>query len=84
MLYNYDLSSINLSDNSLYDEGAKLISEGIRNNNHIISVNLSCNGLTSEGGKYIFESLMSNNALIDLNISSKGGKIRNNIQAKGC
>ena len=74
------LTSLNLSVNNITDEGVKVLSDVLVNNNKLHSLNLRANNITYRGVKLLSEGLVNNNKLrsLDLsynNITDKGVKI---------
>ena len=53
MKMNYTLREIDLSYNSIGNEGVKWISDGLRNNSSVLKLDLSANGIGPEGMNWI-------------------------------
>ena len=66
---NTTLVKLDISCNSLSDEGATTISECLKVNNRLKQLNISKNEITSEGAMTISEALQLNTALVKLDIS---------------
>ena len=63
------LQRLDLSNNTLSDDGAVIISDGLKNNNTLLELNISHNNITNKGIKNITESIQVNTTLKELNLS---------------
>ena len=63
------LQRLDLSNNTLSDDGAVTISDGLKSNNTLLELNLSYNNITNKGTKNITESIQVNTTLKNLNLS---------------
>ena len=73
---NTSLTFLDLSDNSIGDEGASSLSEALRVNTSLTSLHLSCNSIGGEGASSLSEALRVNTSLTSLHLScnSIGGE----------
>lgn len=72
------LTSLNLSNNLLGENGIDYISEGLIENKSIMTLDLSYNGIESKGGEFLKEILEKNTRLITLNLNG------NYLKDSGC
>ena len=63
------LQRLDLSNNTLTDDGAVTISDGLKNNNTLLELNISHNNITNMGTKKIAEAIQINSTLQNINIS---------------
>ena len=66
---NCTLTSINLSDNSIGNEGARAIAQSLEKNCTLTSINLSDNSIGNEGAKAIAQALKTNTTLTSMDLS---------------
>ena len=68
---NKTLQRLDLSNNTLFDDGAVTIniSDGLKNNNTLLEINISHNNITNKGTKNITEAIQVNKILKKLNLS---------------
>ena len=81
--YNQNISHLNLSKNSLKDEGVNILMNAVKNTSNIVSIQLASNDLTHISGDIIFEILFEQNSIISLDLSSNEGTNRNRLTADG-
>ena len=65
---NTSLTSLDLSQNSIGDEGASYLFEALRVNTSLTSLNLGCNYIGDEGASSLSEALRVNTSLASLNL----------------
>lgn len=70
------LKILDLSGNSLKENGVKLLGESLKNNKNLVSLNLNNNKIENNGGFYLADSLIKNNALEKLFLA--GNRINEN------
>ena len=63
------LQRLDLSNNTLSDDGAVTISDGLKSNNTLLKLNISYNNITSKGTKNITKSIQVNTTLKNLDLS---------------
>ena len=71
------LQKLDLSSNTLSDDGAVTISDGLKSNNTLLELNISHNSITNKGIKVIAEAIQINLTLQNINIS------KNHISIEG-
>ena len=69
--------ALDLSSNTLSDDGAVTISDGLKSNNTLQELNISHNSITNKGIKVIAEAIQINSTLQNINIS------KNHISIEG-
>ena len=67
---NKALQKLDLSNNTLSDDGAVTISDGLIYNNTLLELNISQNSITNKGTMNITEAIQVNTTLMRLNISN--------------
>ena len=67
---NKALQKLDLSNNTLSDDGAVTIGNAIKINNALVELNISHNNITNKGSKNITEAIQVNTTLMRLNISN--------------
>ena len=67
---NTSLTSLNLSRNSIGDEGANSLSQALRVNTSLTTLNLSYNSIGDEGANFLSQALRVNTSLTSLNLSA--------------
>ena len=73
MLQNKHLKHLDLSHNSLFDEGVCCLCEGLQRNTTLVYLNLSYTGITDKGAEYIAQAYNSNRSLqLNLDVSHNG------------
>lgn len=55
---NFELTSLNLSHNKLYDSGCKILSDGLANNSKLIHLDITGNSIHDEGFTYFAQKLL--------------------------
>lgn len=70
---------VDLSQNNISDEGAKLLTEALRISPNVCVVDVSNNNLSSVGCSYFFELLAETENIYSLNISSPKSYNRNKM-----
>ena len=71
------LQRLDLSNNTLSDDGAVTISDGLQNNNTLLELNISHNNITNKGLLYCMEAVKNNCTLQVVNIT------HNNVTRSG-
>merc|ERR1712087_409244 len=69
MAVSRSLSSINLSENNIGSEGAKVLAPAIRVSRSLSSINLSDNNIGSEGAKVLAPAIRDSHSLTQINLS---------------
>ena len=78
---NKHLKNLDLSYNSLYNEGAYCLCEGLQHNTTLVYLNLSSTGITDKGVEYIAQAYNSNRPLqLNLDVSYNLIKDKNLIR----
>lgn len=80
---NINFAYINLSKNTIKDQGATELLTCLKNSYHVVHLDISSNDLTPEGSKTIFKMLEKNESIFSLNVSSHEGLHRNRICLEG-
>ncbi|KAG0007408.1 hypothetical protein BGZ82_005419, partial [Podila clonocystis] len=70
ILANWTLSTLNLSVNSIGDNGAQALSEALKTNSTLTTLNLSGNSIGNNGAQALSEALKTNPTLTTLNLRS--------------
>lgn len=71
------ISVLDLSKNSIGDQGAFYLMHVVASSTSLVSLNLASNEISGRGMEAIFDGLMTNQSIISLDISSIEGAIKN-------
>lgn len=72
LVYNKNLTFIDLSENNFGIEDCKILCEHLAKDNQIVDLNISGNGIGDKGVKYLAYCLQSNTNLRSVNIANNG------------
>ena len=76
------ITHLNLSRNSLGDQGAILVIQAVKHSTQLVYLNIASNEVGPTGMQFVFDELVFNESLVEMDIGTDEGYNRNRVGAR--